>query len=109
MFIPYIPKKTSRVVIRNIHHITDTFQISSTFAEIDFTVKHVTNIKHYQTKTFLTLFFVDLALKILSKKVFNIIFLINIKTKIEESNITSNSLISKFPDTLGAIHLAIYN
>jgi len=58
-----------------------------TLEEIGFTIRQVTNnIKHQQTKIPLPLFFVDLAPETISKEIFNINSLLNIKIKVEKSH-----------------------
>lgn len=56
----------------------------SALEELGFTVRQVTSIKHQPTKKSLPMFFVDLALKTISKEVFKLAFLLNTKIKVEE-------------------------
>jgi len=70
----------------HIHYTTDPAEILEALEEIGFTVRDVVNIKHQQTKMPLPIFFVDLAPDAISKEIFNIIFLLNTKIKVEESH-----------------------
>lgn len=71
-------------MIKNIHSTTNPSEIISALEEICFTIKQMTNIKHYQTKISLPLFFIDIAPETIIKEIFNITSLLNTKIKIDE-------------------------
>lgn len=52
--------------------------------KIGFTVRHVTTIKHQQSNITLPLIFIDLARETISKKIFNITYVVTTKIKVEE-------------------------
>jgi len=75
--------KSYRVVIRNLHPTTPVADISSELEEIGFLAKQVTNIKHYQSKTALPTFFVDLEPDPSNKDIFNVKLLLHTIVKVE--------------------------
>lgn len=77
-------EKAYRVVIRNLHPSTSISEISTAIKEIGFPVRQVTNIKHYQTKNALPMFFVDLEPDPSNKDIFNIKSLLHTIIKVEE-------------------------
>lgn len=76
--------KPYRIVIKNIHPSTPLEEISTVIEEIGYLVRNVTNIKQYQTKKDLPLFFVDLEPQSNNEKIFSVTSLLHTIVKIEE-------------------------
>jgi hypothetical protein len=76
--------KSYRVVIRNLNPTTQVADIAIAIEEIGFSTRQVINIKHHQTKTALSMFFVDLEPDLSNKDIFNIKSLLHTIVKVEE-------------------------
>ncbi|KAF0761599.1 Uncharacterized protein FWK35_00023257 [Aphis craccivora] len=72
-------------IIKNLHPSTLTTEITTALEEIGHTVRNVTNVKHYQTKISLPIFFVDIDPNEGNSDIFSIsTSILHTKVKIEE-------------------------
>jgi len=71
-----------RVVIRNLHRSTRTTEITTALEKIRHTVRNVINVKHYQTKIALPMFFVDIDPNESDSNMFSITSILYTKVKI---------------------------
>ncbi|KAL4148883.1 hypothetical protein QTP88_003028 [Uroleucon formosanum] len=79
-------EKSLRIVVKNLHPTTPVDEIAAAIEEIGHSVKTVANIKRYQTKSPLPMFFVDLNPHESDNNIFSITALLHTKVKIEESH-----------------------
>jgi len=77
-------EKSLRIVVKNLHPTTPVEDIAAAIEEIGHSVKNLINIKHYQTKSPLPMFFVDLNPQESNNDIFSITALLHTKVKIEE-------------------------
>jgi len=77
-------EKSLRIFVKNLHPTTPVEDIAAAIEEIGHSVKNVINIKHYQTKSPLPMFFVDLNSQESNNDIFSITALLHTKVKIEE-------------------------
>jgi len=76
--------KPLRVVIRNLDPSIPTTEITTALEEIGHTVRNVTNVKHYQTKITLPMFFIDIDPNESDSDIFSNTSILHTKVKIEE-------------------------
>lgn len=76
-------ERTYRVVIRNLHHTTNTDTIVKEIEEYGHKVSNIMNIRHRKSKEPLPMFFVDLAPKENNKNIYDMQYLYNTKITIE--------------------------
>lgn len=72
-FHTYKPKedKSYRVVLKNLHHSTDPNEIKNSLGQLGHEAINIWNVKQYNTRKPLPLFFIDLKTKENNKKIFD--------------------------------------
>jgi len=80
-------ERTYRIVVKNLHHTTCISDIEQELLSHGHTVRNITNVLQYNTKSPLPLFFIDLEQADNNKEVFKIEFLCYSKIKIEEPRV----------------------
>jgi hypothetical protein len=72
-----------RIVIRNLHYLTPTAQITAELEEQGHKVRNILNVKHRATKEPLSLFFIDLEPNGNKKDIYDITFLCKMRITVE--------------------------
>lgn len=85
-------KRAYRVVLRHVHHSTDTDQITEAITQYGHSVRNITCVLHRVTKQPLSLFYVNLEPKENNKDIYNIEFLLNMKVKFEPPHKKRNDI-----------------
>lgn len=86
-------ERAYRIVIRYLHHSTNTDDIKSELSQLGHKVRNIVNVKQQKTKEPLNLFFVDLEPAQNNKDVYNITGLQNRVVHIEPPRTQKNSII----------------
>ncbi|KAL4126953.1 hypothetical protein QTP88_011151 [Uroleucon formosanum] len=75
--------KPYRVVVKNLHPSTSTEFIKEELGNCGFSARNITNVLHYQSKSPLPLFFVDLEPALNNKEIFELKYLCYTNIKVE--------------------------
>jgi hypothetical protein len=86
-------ERTYRIVIKYLHHSTDTEDIRQELFELGHNVRNIKNAQHRTTKEPLLLFFVDLEPAENNKEIYNIKALQNKIIQIEPPRVKKNNII----------------
>ncbi len=76
-------ERALKVVIRQLHPSTPTAEIKEALSELGFQCRNVANIRHWQTKTPLPLFFVDIEPDEHASEIYNVTNILHSRVKIE--------------------------
>lgn len=76
-------ERAFRVVLKNMHYSTDVDDIVSAIEHYGHKVRNISNVKSFQTKAPLSMFFIDLEPSKNNKEIYNIEFLLNAKILFE--------------------------
>lgn len=82
----YKADKPLRVVLRNLHHSTDTEEIKCELSDKGFSVLNVWNVKHRKTKVPLPIFFIELAPADNNRNIYSINLFLHTRVKFEAPN-----------------------
>jgi len=77
-------EKAYRVVIRNLHHSTDTYFITHELLNKGFDIRNITPVTHKLTKTPLPIFFIDLEHNPTNADIFKITSVCYMEVKVED-------------------------
>ena len=72
-----------RVVLKNMHFSTDLDDLKKSIEEYGYSVRSASNMRHFQTKQPMSMFFVDLEPHPNNKDIFNVEYLLNAKIVFE--------------------------
>lgn len=76
-------ERAFRVVLKHIHYSTDPGEIKCSLEQLGYSVRYVTNVRHYQSKQPLSMFYVDLEPNADNKTIFDVQHLLHAKVTFE--------------------------